>query len=114
VKSIEPLINIVNNGIAEKDIGYGLMQKQMLHNSAITTLGFVGSRVTDSKARQKVLFFLIDQCYVKDPVTRIVAVQALARMMGADGIPVIVDMAKKEKDGAAMRFEISGIYKAGG
>lgn len=114
VKSIEPLINVVNNGIVEEGTGYSQMQKRMLHSSAVTTLGFVGARVTDSKAQQKVLFFLIDQCYDNDPITHIVAVQALARMAGAEGIPVILDMVKKEKDGAAMRFEISGIYKAGG
>jgi len=108
-KSIDPLIKIVNTGSAPDE-----SRLKMLRNSAITTLGFVGSRVTDSKTRQKVLFFLIHQCYDENPVTRIVAVQALARMAGAEGIPVIVDMAKKEKDGAAMRFEVSGIYKAGG
>jgi|GEM_PF-2473440 len=107
-ESAEPLINLIEHGKIPDD------QVAVLHNSSITTLGYVGARVTDSKVRTKVLFFLIHQCYDKDPVTRIVAVQALARMAGAEGIPVIVDMAKKEKDGAAMRFEISGIYKAGG
>jgi len=114
VKSIEPLINVVNNGIVEENTGYSQMQKRMLHSSAVTTLGYVGSRVTDEKARQKVLFFLIHQCYNKDPVTRIVAVQALTRMAGTEGIPVMEQMAEQEKDGAAMRFEVSGIYKAGG
>jgi len=108
-KSIDPIIAIANNPKAPNEYS-----RQMMRSSAITTLGYIGARVTDDKARQKVLFFLIDQCYDKDPVTRIVAVQALARMADAEGIPVIVDMAKKEKDGAAMRFEISGIYKAGG
>lgn len=108
-KSIDSVIAIATNPQAPNEYS-----RQMMRSSAITTLGYIGARVIDGKARQKLLFFLIDQCYDNDPVTRIAAVQALARMASAESIPVIVDMAKKEKDGAAMRFEISGIYKAGG
>lgn len=103
-RSIEPLIAITKNPQAAEN-----SQRQTVRNSAITTLGIIGHAVPE-----KVLPFLIGVAYSTEPMTRTAAVQALARVGDRAVIPVLLDLAKKEMDSTALRFEISGIYRAGG
>ena len=106
-KSVEPLMRMAKDPQAPDE-----MSQQGIRRIALTSLGFIGARIPDADG--KLTLFLVGMTYDKNPLTRIVAVQALGRSAGPAAIPVLLDLAKQEQDGAALRFEISGIYKAGG
>jgi HEAT repeat protein len=80
-----------------------------MRRTALTSLGFVGRHAPD-----KVLPFLLEMAYDKDPLTRIPAVQALARVGQKAVIPVLMELIKKEQDNSALWFEVSGLYLVGG
>jgi HEAT repeat protein len=88
------------------------MSRQSVQHTAITSLGFIGARIQDKD--NQVLFYLLKMTKDPNPRTRVVAVQAVARMAGRGAIPAMLEMARQEKDNTALLFEVSAIYKAGG
>jgi HEAT repeat protein len=103
-KSVDPLIKIIEKGTAPSQ-----EQLDSMRRSAITSLGFVGKYDP-----AKVILFLADKADHSTAFERIPIVQALSRVGDKVVIPVLLDLALKEKDSTALWFEVSGIYLAGG
>lgn len=106
-KSVAPLMEMATDPQAPDE-----MSRQSVKHTAITSLGFIGARIEDKD--NQVLFFLLKMTKDPNPRTRVVAVQALARMAGRGAMAAMLDMARQEKDNTALLFEVSSIYKAGG
>ncbi|BCM92657.1 hypothetical protein IAD21_04539 [Abditibacteriota bacterium] len=106
-KSVDALLAIVKETKVPTE-----ESRMMVRRAALGALGVIGQRIEDKDGRLQAI--LLELYRDKNFPTRIFALAALAHMGKSQEIPVLLDLARNEKDSSALSFEISGIYLAGG